>query len=174
VFLFVHWSFQSLTSAFYSFTWFVQEGTGGILISTEPSKLIFYRGWPAGEERPDMSTDEEGDRALHKEGQDSMAINNLIKESSASIKQPNMHDKGDEGAEDGEDDGLVDEDDMGIDAWDEEEFDEDKPENEGELDRDETQWLEFDESDSEHSELDNQTLEEVNGAADHTDQSNSG
>lgn len=174
MFLFVHTSFESLTSAFYFITWFVQEATGGILISTEPSKLIFYRGWPAGEERPDMSTDEEGDRALHKEGQDSMAINNLIKESSASFEQSNMHDKGDEGAEDGEDDGLVDEDDMGIDAWDEEEFDEDEPENEGELDGDETQWLEFDESDSEHYEPDNLTLEKVNVAADHTDQSNSG
>lgn len=121
-----------------------------------------------------MYTDEEGDEALHKEDQDFMAKNNLINESSASIEQPNMNDNGDEGAEDGEDDGLVDEDDMGIDAWDEEEFDEDEPENEGELDGDETHWLEFDESDSEHYEPNNLVLEKVNVAADHTDQSNSG
>lgn len=35
---------------------FRQEATGAVLVSTEPSKLIFYRGWPAGEERPDTTT----------------------------------------------------------------------------------------------------------------------
>lgn len=35
---------------------FPQEATGAVLVSTEPSKLIFYRGWPAGEERPDTTT----------------------------------------------------------------------------------------------------------------------
>lgn len=36
-----------------------QEATGAVLVSREPNKLIIYRGWPAGEQRPDMVTEDE-------------------------------------------------------------------------------------------------------------------
>lgn len=36
-----------------------QEATGAVLVSREPNKLIIYRGWPAGERRPDMFPEDE-------------------------------------------------------------------------------------------------------------------
>ncbi|KAJ7567231.1 hypothetical protein O6H91_02G137800 [Diphasiastrum complanatum] len=33
----------------------IEDGTGGVLVSQEPCKLIFYRGWPEGQEQPSSS-----------------------------------------------------------------------------------------------------------------------
>ena len=38
-----------------------------MLVSREPKKLIIYRGWPAGEQRPDMVTEDEKEEEVPQE-----------------------------------------------------------------------------------------------------------
>lgn len=38
-----------------------------MLVSREPNKLIIYRGWPAGEQRPDMVTEDEKEEEVPQE-----------------------------------------------------------------------------------------------------------
>jgi hypothetical protein len=38
-----------------------------VLVSREPNKLIIYRGWPAGEQRPDMVTEDEKEEEVPQE-----------------------------------------------------------------------------------------------------------
>lgn len=37
----------------------IEEATGAVLVSREPNKLIIYRGWAAGERRPDLAPEDE-------------------------------------------------------------------------------------------------------------------
>jgi len=84
------------------------------MLSTEPSKLIFYRGWPPGEERPDLA-------ALKKE--------NEGKDEHSSDRTDDL--KGFEAVSDDETD-STDDDDFGIDAWNEEDWEEADEDDEGE------------------------------------------
>lgn len=80
----------------------IEEHTGAVLVSTEPSKLIFYRGWPAGEERPDLTAYKEG---IEDElSSDRRGLSDLDVES--------------------EDEDEDDFDDFGIDAWNDEDWEE--------------------------------------------------
>lgn len=45
----------------------IEEATGAVLVSREPNKLIIYRGWPAGEQRPDMVTEDEKEEEVPQE-----------------------------------------------------------------------------------------------------------
>lgn len=97
------------------------------MISTEPSKLIFYRGWPAGEERPDLA-------ALKKENEHT------------------SHVKGLETISDDENN-STDDDDFGIDAWNEEDWEEAEEDDEDE----DVEYEEGDEEEEEEQAGDNGT-----------------
>ncbi|KAG0620384.1 hypothetical protein M758_4G212100 [Ceratodon purpureus] len=45
----------------------IEEATGAVLVSREPNKLILYRGWPAGEQRPDMVSEDEKEEVVPQE-----------------------------------------------------------------------------------------------------------
>lgn len=87
----------------------IQESTGAVLLSTEPSKLIFYRGWPAGDERPDLALENEND---DNDGHSSGTTNDV------------------KGLEDDEST-LADDDDFGVDAWNEDDWEEADDEEDG-------------------------------------------
>lgn len=79
------------------------------MLSTEPSKLIFYRGWPAGEERPDLVA-----ITTQREGTDEH-ISGMKGLGAASEDENNNED-----------------DDFGIDAWNEEDWEEEDEDDEEE------------------------------------------
>ncbi|KAG0630358.1 hypothetical protein M758_1G172500 [Ceratodon purpureus] len=90
----------------------IEESTGAVLLSTEPSKLIFYRGWPAGEERPDLA-------ALKKEKEDKAEHESAVKGL---------------GADADDESNDSDDDDFGIDAWNEDDWEEAGEDDEDEQD----------------------------------------
>ena len=86
------------------------------MLSTEPSKLIFYRGWPAGEERPDLA-------ALKREKEGKDEHRSVVNELEAASE---------------DEDNENDDDDYGIDAWNEEDWEEtDEDDEDGQDDEDE-------------------------------------
>lgn len=106
------------------FLFFFQESTGAVLLSTEPSKLIFYRGWPPGEERPDLVALKKDEHASDNQTSDVKELEAL---------------SDDEG-------NSTDDDDLGIDAWNEEDWEEADEDDE---DEDEDKDVEFEEDDEE-------------------------
>lgn len=124
----------------------IEESTGAVMLSTEPSKLIFYRGWPPGEERPDLA-------ALKKENEE--------KDEHSSDRTDDV--KGFEAVSDDETDAT--DDDFGIDAWNEEDWeeaDEDDEDESGEdkivefeeEEREQGHWVSFSGEESDYTDTD--------------------
>jgi hypothetical protein len=106
----------------------IQDATGAVLVSTEPSKLIMYRGWPEGEEHPSVAAATENE-LISPELRSAMRIEDetvdrddlsYLSEAEARLLYKDKGNDDDEGE---------DEDDWGVDAWNEEEWEEDEDED---------------------------------------------
>lgn len=129
----------------------IEESTGAVLLDTEPSKLIFYRGWPPGEGRPDLAASRQEDE---EEDEDTLTSDGRSATSSVSeleIKKDDVEDDDDE-------------DDFGIDNWTEEDYDEDDNED-GEQEESlgheegmEGRWFSFSGEESDYTDSDGDDL----------------